>query len=267
MLDSDLAKLYGCTNGTKDINKAVKRNIERFPEEFYFQLTEKEQEVLWFQIGTKKNHIETRGGRFKNPHVFTEQGIAMLSSVLHTERAVSTSIKIMRAFVAMKHYINDSEYRLSNIESKILEHDNSIKLLKELFEEDKEYYLDKEYDAYSKILDIFNKAKNELIIVDRFTDKTLLDMICKLKCNVILITSNKTEISKLDIEKYNKTYNNLVVYYDDSIHDRYFIIDRKDIYICGSSINYIGYRKSTIIIMNNENTKNSIMNDVIKIVN
>ena len=266
MLDSDLARVYECTNGTKDINKAVKRNIERFPEEFYFQLTEKEQEILWFQIGTKKNNIETRGGRFKNPHVFTEQGVAMLSSVLHTEKAVSTSIKIMKAFVTMRHYFNNTEYRLTNIETKVLEHDNSIKLIQELFKEDKEYYFDKEYDAYSKILDIFNKSKNELIIVDRFTDKSLLDIIKNLKCKVILITSNKTNISELDIEKYNKTYNNLSIYYDDSIHDRYFILDRKDIYLCGSSINYIGYRKTTIIMMNDKNTKNSVMNAVLKII-
>jgi len=271
MLDSDLAKLYECTNGTKDINKAVKRNIERFPEDFYFQLTIEEYNNLKFQIGTSS--WNEYGGIRKLPHVFTEQGVAMLASVLHTEKAIKTSIQIINAFVSMRHYLSNNlleQKYINNLvlenNEKIKEHDNSIKLLEDLFEESKEFFFDKEYDAYSKILDIFNKNKEELIIVDRYTDKSLLDMIKNLKCNVILITSNKTSINKLDIEKYNKSYNNLIVYYDDSIHDRYFILDRKEVYICGSSINHIGYRKSTVVIMNNENTKNNIINDVLKII-
>ena len=172
----------------------------------------------------------------------------------------------MDAFVSMKHYINDNEYRLSNVETKVLEHDNSIKLIQELFKEDKEFFFDKEYDAYSKVLDIFKKVKSELIIVDRFTDKSLLDMIKNLDCRVILITSDKSNISKLDVEKYNKSYNNLIIYYDDSIHDRYFILDRSNIYLCGSSINYIGYRGSSIVLMNDIDTKNSVINKVLNII-
>ena len=190
----------------------------------------------------------------------------MLSSVLHSVTAINTSIKIINAFVSMKHYINDNEYRLSNVETKVLEHDNSIKLLEELFEENKEFFFDKEYDAYSKVLDIFNKTKKELIIVERFTDKSLLDITKNLDCRVLLITSDKSKISKVDLEKYNKTYSNLIVYYDDSIHDRYFILDRGDIYLCGSSINYIGYRGSSIVLMNDIDTKNTIMNKILKII-
>ncbi len=103
MIDSDLAKLYQCTNGTKDINKAVKRNINRFPSDFYFQLTDEEKEALWFQSGTTNNMSRS------NPFVFTEQGVAMLSSVLHTEIAVEVSTRIMRSFVKMrKYFANDS---------------------------------------------------------------------------------------------------------------------------------------------------------------
>ena len=102
MLDSDLAKLYKCANGTKDINKAVKRNIERFPENFMFQLTDEEYGRLRFQTGTSN----TKGGRRNNPYAFTEQGIAMLSSVLHSETAVTISIKIINAFIAMRKYIS-----------------------------------------------------------------------------------------------------------------------------------------------------------------
>ena len=271
MLDSDLAKLYECTNGTKDINKAVKRNIERFPEDFYFQLTIEEYNNLKFQIGTSS--WNEYGGIRKLPHVFTEQGVAMLASVLHTEKAIKTSIQIINAFVSMRHYLSNNlleQKYINNLvlenNEKLKEHDNSIKLLEDLFEENKEFFFDKEYDAYSKVLDIFNKTKKELIIVDRFTDKSLLDITKNLDCRVLLITSDKSKISKVDLEKYNKTYSNLIVYYDDSIHDRYFILDRGDIYLCGSSINYIGYRGSSIVLMNDIDTKNTIMNKILKII-
>ena len=119
MLDSDLAKLYGCTNGTKDINKAVKRNIERFPKDFYFQLT-KEEMNLWFQNGTANSNKMSR----TLPHVFTEQGVAMLATVLKTENAAKVSIKIMRTFVAMRHFINENKdlfKRLSIVEYEMIE--------------------------------------------------------------------------------------------------------------------------------------------------
>ena len=102
MLDSDLAVLYKCTNGTKDINKAVKRNIERFPENFMFQLTNEEYDALRFQTGTSNN----KGGRRYNPFVFAEQGVAMLATVLRTKVAAEMSVSIMRAFVKMRHYLS-----------------------------------------------------------------------------------------------------------------------------------------------------------------
>ena len=122
MLDSDLAKLYECTNGTKDINKAVKRNINRFPKDFYFQLTNVETKKLWFQNGTANNMVRT------NPHVFTEQGVAMLSSVLKTDIAADMSIKIIRAFVYMRKYISsDSKNNiLINHEERILKLEESF---------------------------------------------------------------------------------------------------------------------------------------------
>lgn len=104
VLDSDLAKLYECANGTKDINKAVKRNIERFPINFMFQLTDEEVMSLRFQFGTSN----ARGGRRYNPYVFTEQGVAMLSSVLHADMAIDASMRIMNAFVSMRKYISSN---------------------------------------------------------------------------------------------------------------------------------------------------------------
>lgn len=195
----------------------------------------------------------------------------MLATIIRTEVAAQMSISIMRAFVAMRHYIGNNEYRLLNVESKILEHDKEIRTLHEAFdkfnkEEDEMYFNGNIWEAYSKVLDIFMKGKKELIVIDRYTDKTFLDMISKLNCNVILITSKNTKINKLDIEKYNTTYNNLKIIYNDTFHDRYFIIDRKDIYYSGNSINHIDKRNSTISLMKDEKIKKIILEDVLEII-
>ena len=175
----------------------------------------------------------------------------------------------MNAFVAMRHYIGNNLSRLSNLEAKTIEHDNRINLLEESFnkfEENKEvneiYFNGKIYDAYSKIIDIFSEAKEELIIIDRYTDKTILDMIKNLNCRVILITIKNTKISKLDIGKYNKSYHNLSIIYNDTYHDRYFILDKEKIYHSGNSINHIGYRKSSINVLEDDKIKKAILEDI-----
>ncbi len=267
MLDSDLAVLYECTNGTKDINKAVKRNIERFPSDFYFQLSSEEFNNLKFQNGTSS--WNSYGGIRKLPHVFTEQGVAMLATVLRTKVAAEMSVSIMRAFVKMRHYLSSNLLEQKYINNMVLEHDYDIKIIQESLdklEKDKEinevYFNGKIYDAYSKVLDIFSDAKEELIIVDRHTDKTVLDMIKNLDCKVILITSKRGKLTELDIDKYNSDYHNLSIYYDDTFHDRYFIIDRDCLYHSGNSINHIGYRKSSIDIIHDENVKELIISDI-----
>ena len=272
MLDSDLAKLYHCKNGTKEVNQAVKNNIDKFPERFSWILSSSELNMLRSKFLTTNISNMSRS----NPRVFTEQGVAMLATILRTDIAVQTSIRIMDAFVSMRHYLFNNMIEQKYINNlvlenseKIKEHDNSIKLLQELFDNKKieyELYFDKEWDAYSKLIDIFSSAKSELIIVDRYTDKSILDIICRLNVKVILITSVKTKISKLDIDKYNSTYNNMIIYYDDSFHDRYFILDRDIIYHSGNSINHIGYRKSSIDIIGDDSIKNLIISDIKKII-
>ena len=190
MLDSNLAKLYQCKNGTKDINKAVKRNINRFPEDFYFQLTKDEyNKILRFQFGTLK--IEQ--GKYSKyiPHVFTEEGVSMLSSVLHTVVAEKVSIDIMRAFVSMRKYISSNLIEQKYINNLVLTHEDNfkevyqdIKLLQESFDKLEEkkkvneiFFNGQIYDAYSKIIEIFNIAKKELIIIDTYADNTLLNII------------------------------------------------------------------------------------------
>ena len=143
----------------------------------------------------------------------------------------------------------------------------TLNKLEEIKETNEIYFNGKIYDAYSKVIDIFKEARKELIIIDRFTDKTILDMIKNLDCNIVLITSDKSKLTKTDIEKYNKDYNNLKIIYDDTFHDRYFIIDKNKIYHSGNSINHIGYRKSSIDIIGDKNIKKLIINDALKIIN
>ena len=267
MLDSDLALLYGCKNGTKEVNQAVRNNPKKFPDRFSWRLSDEERNI--FLVKNFDQKIETRGGRYRNPRVFTEQGVAMLATILKTKVATEVSIKIMDAFVSMRHYISSNLLEQKYINNMVLEHDYDIKIIQESLdklENDKEinevYFNGKIYDAYSKVLDIFSDAKEELIIVDRYTDKTVLDMIKNLDCKVILITGKRSKLTKLDIDKYNSDYHNLSIYYDDTFHDRYFIIDRDCLYHFGNSINHIGFRKSSIDIIHDENVKELIISDI-----
>ena len=257
MLDSDLARLYGCANGTKTINQAVKRNVDKFPDDFYFQLTKNEFFNLKSQVGTSS--WNDYGGIRKLPYVFTEQGVAMLATIIKTKVATEMSITIMRAFVAMRKYISSNLIEQKYINNMVLEHDSQIKLLQNTFnklEEKKkvnEIYFDGQiYDAYSKIQEIFKEAKKEIIIIDGYADNTILDIIKRLKVNVTIITKPNNLLTKQDVLKYNKQYYNLKVIYDNSFHDRYFILDGKTVYHCGASINRIGYKTFSITLIGDE---------------
>ena len=193
MLDSDLAQLYECKNGTKSINLAVNRNIERFPKDFYFQLTTEEYNNLKFQFETSSSN--NYGGVRKLPYAFTEQGVAMLATVLRTPVASQMSISIMRAFVEMRKYLSKNLLEQKYINNLVLEDHNKIKLLEtsfKKFEEKKKnteiYFNGQIFDAYSKIYEIFNSAKKELVIIDAYADNTILDIIKRLKINAIIIT-------------------------------------------------------------------------------
>ena len=269
MLDSDLARLYECANGTKDINKAVKRNIERFPDSFMFQLTDNEYDNLRFQIGTSNE----RGGRRYNPYVFTEQGVAMLSSVLHTEISIIMSIQIINAFVIMRKYVSNNLIEQKYINNLVLEHDSEIKLLKDSFGKFEEkrkvneiYFNGQIYDAYSKIQDILKSATKKLIIIDAYADNTLLDIVKRLNIEVIIITKPNNLLTKQDTERYNKQYKNLKVIYNNTFHDRYFVLDEKVVYHCGTSINRIGYKTFSINLISDEEVCNLLINKINKII-
>ncbi|MBR5662790.1 MAG: ORF6N domain-containing protein [Bacilli bacterium] len=246
MLDSDLAILYKCSNGTKVINQAVSRNRDRFPPDFYFQLSKEEYKNLKSQIVTSSCDKE-HGGVRKMPYVFTEQGVAMLASVLRTKIAADVSIGIMRAFVEMRKYISNNLFDVSKALTNL---DDRVKVLEDAFVKNDGtgiYYEGSIYDAYSAIIDIFKKAKKSLIIIDNYVDKDTLDIISKFSVKVTIITNKETcYINKIDIDKYNDEYKNLRLIYNKSFHDRFFIIDKKEVYHSGASINRLGHKTFAI---------------------
>ena len=270
MIDSDVAMFY--ERETKVINQTRKRNLKKFPEDFCFQLTEEEYESLRSQIVTLdktrkansenlKSQIVTssltedkHGGRRKLPYVYTEQGISMLSPLLNSEIAIEVSIKIMRAFVRMRKFISTNENlfeRVVIIENKIdqqfMNYDNKFEQIFNALQKDesfkqKIFFEGQIYDAYSLITDIIKKAKKKLVIIDNYIDDSILKMLTKKSKNVevVILTSEKSNISKLDIQKFNQEYPVLKIAKTDKFHDRFIIIDNKELYHCGASIKDLG---------------------------
>ncbi len=261
MIDSDLANLYQVE--TKRINEAVSRNPEKFPERFSFKITEREFNLLKSQISTSK------GGSRKGHRVFTEQGVAMLATILKSKIATQVSINIMDAFVAMRKYISTNLLEQKYINNLVIEHDSKIKLLQESFEKFNEekkvneiYFNGQIYDAYSKIQEIFKEAKSKLVIIDGYADNTILDIIKRLNIQVTIITKPNNLLTTQDIAKYNWQYNNLTVKYDNTFHDRYFILDDSVVYHCGASINRIGYKTFSITKINDDEVCKTLINKI-----
>ena len=244
MLDSDVARLYHYE--TRRINETVKRNSERFPIEFCFQLTSQEYEVLKSQIATSN----IRGGKQKLPYVFTEKGILMLSGLLKNEVAIEVSIKIIEAFVEMRKFISSNGQlfeRLTNVEYKLLEHDKKFdQVFDQLQHEEnikqKIFFEGQIYDAYSLIIDIIKKANKKILIIDNYIDDSVLKMLTKKNKNVeiVIVTSDKSNIQKIDIQKFNKEYPVLKVAKTNKFHDRFIVIDNKEMYHLGASIKDLG---------------------------
>ena len=243
MLDSDLAKLYQCKNGTKSINLAVNRNVKKFPNDFYFQLTNNETENLRFHFETS-NSTTNYGGKRYNPYAFTEQGVAMLATILHTPVAAEVSVNIMRAFVKMRKYISANLIEQDNMKNMVLEDHNSIKLLQESFSKLNEkqkintiFYEGQIYDAYSLLIDILSKAKKEIIIIDNYAGKKLIDIIKDISIDIKIVSSNIDSTLK---KKYESQYDNVIFINNNTFHDRFIIIDRKELYNSGASFKDLG---------------------------
>lgn len=269
MLDSDVAMLYHYP--TKRINESVNRNKQRFPENFCFQLTEEEYKSLRFknltlnednskdeiqnnslrsQIATLDENIGRGKHRKYLPYVFTEQGIAMLSGLLKNDIAIQVSINIMNAFVEMRRFfaVNGQLFeRLTNVEYKLLEHDKKFdKVFDRLQDEEnikQRIFFDGQiYDAYSLIIDIIKRANKKILIIDNYIDDSILKMLTKKNKNVevIILTSDKSNIEKIDVQKFNKEYPVLKVAKTNKFHDRFIVIDSKEMYHLGASIKDLG---------------------------
>lgn len=240
MLASDVAKLYN--SGTRIINQIVRRNINRFPEEFCFQLTEEEVDTLSLRsqfviLNAKGNE---RGLHYKYlPYVFTEQGIMMLSGLLKSELAAKINVQIINTFVAMRKYISNGLIEQQWINNLVYEHDNEIKRLKESFEKLQEktklntiFFEGQIYDAYSLLLDILKSANTEIIIIDNYAGKELLDILKEVNVNITIYSSNLNDTL---IKKYKSQYDNVKLIYNNTFHDRFIIVDNTTLYHCGSS--------------------------------
>ena len=244
MLDSDLARLYGCKNGTKEVNQAVKNNIEKFPERYCFQLNDFEKKILRSKILTAKSNSKSR----TNPRVFTEQGIYMLATVLKSKNATNMTLFIMDAFVFMKKYIlNDSlnSKMLTNHEERILKLEESFNKLSA--KQNSIIYEGCIYDSYSLLLDILNEAYEEIIIVDNYANKELFDILKNINKKIYVISKN---LDNILISKYSKQYSNVTFINNDLFHDRYIILDRKTVYVSGMSLKDLGKKYSYMYKMN-----------------
>ena len=251
IIDKDLAELYEVE--TKALNQAVKRNLNRFPDSFRFQLTEIE-----------KNGLVTNCDRFKNlkhssslPFAFTEQGVAMLSAVLRSDKAVEVSIQIMATFVKMRNFISQNAHifhRLDNIETKQIEHkiESDMKFNK-LFDalesnslqQKQGIFFDRQlFDAYVFISKLIKKANKSIVLIDNFVDETVLTLFSKRRkrCKVIIYTEKISEVLKLDLIKHNKQYPPIEIKIFTKSHDRFLILDEEEIYHLGASLKDLGTR-------------------------
>ena len=191
----------------------------------------------------------------------------MLSTILKSKVAVETSIRIMDAFVKMRKYISANLIEQDNMKNMLIKHDNEIKLLQESFSklEEKEkinhiFYEGQIYDAYSLLIDIFKEAKKEIIIIDNYADKSILDMITNLNVKAIIVTRKFNLLKDIDIKKYNRQYHNLKVIYSDKFHDRFIIIDKKVLYHSGASYKDLGNKCCAINkIKDNEYLENILI--------
>ncbi len=296
MLDSDLAMLYQVE--TRVLNQAVKRNIKRFPEKFMFRLTDEENKVLISQIVTSKNN-ETRGGRQKLPYVFSEAGIAMLSAVLRSEIAIEVSVKIIDAFVEMRHFLLDNrdmfarihsielnqlkfqqriDTKLDTFETKQVEYqktiDKKFERADEKFEKIFDYIAENKevlqkvffngqiYDAYSLLVSFIKKANRSIILIDNYVDTVTLDILSKRqqKVKIYIYTSKKAKLTDTEIVRFNQQYGDLKRTYIDTFHDRFMIIDKSICYHIGASIKDAGKKSFAISKIADKQNIASILN-------
>ena len=244
MIDRDLAELYGVE--TKVLNQAVKRNIERFPNDFRFQLSDSEKT----ELVTNCDRFVKLKHSYVNPYVFTEQGVAMLSAILRSKTAIKVSVRIIKAFVEMKKFISNNAaifQRLEKVEIKQIEADEKIDEIFQALENNNVkpkqgiFYDGQIFDAYKFVADLIKGARKSIILIDNYVDETVLTLFSKNQnANVKIYTKNITKQLKLDLDKYNAQYKRIEIKKFNQAHDRFLIIDNKEIYHFGASLKDLG---------------------------
>lgn len=243
ILDKDLAVFYGVE--TRVLKQAVKRNMKRFPQDFMFELSGEEVDALVSQsVIPSKKHL---GGA--TPYVFTEQGVANLASILTSKRAIEVNIQIMRAFVSMRKFFSQNAsvfQRLDRVELKQLAYDNKFEQIFRALETHKPrqgiFYDGQVFDAYELICGIVKSAKKDLVLIDNYIDETVLTLFAKRKkgVSVIMYTNNFSKQLRLDLKKFNKQYEEIIIKEFDNAHDRFLIVDKKEVYHFGASLKDAG---------------------------
>lgn len=267
MIDSDLAMLYQVE--TKYLNRQKSRNSDRFPEDFCFQLTKEEYEILRCQNVTSKKE-KGSGGRRYLPYVFTEQGIAMLSTVLKSKVATNVSINIMRTFVQMRQtFLSNKEMfaRLDRVELKQLETDRKLEEVFNYIGTNTEvkqniFFNGQIYDAFSFIIGIIIKAKKEIVLIDNYVDINTLNILCKKNngVDIMILTGGKGTLSTKDIKIFNAQYPKLSLKFTTDFHDRFLIIDKKEVYHIGASIKDAGKKSFGITKIEDNYLIQSLLN-------
>ncbi|MDD3171919.1 MAG: ORF6N domain-containing protein [Bacilli bacterium] len=245
ILDKDLAFFYEVK--PIRLREQLKRNPNRFPSDFVFQLTRNEVDYLVSQNAIPS--IQSLGGSL--PYAFTEQGVAAVSAVLKSEKAAEVSINIIRTFVAMRKFLLTNAQvfqRLENLEIKQIGNDDKFERIFDALDNKEKsktqgiFFDGQIYDAYSFVIDLIRKAEKEIILIDGYVDKDVLDMLSKKHTNisVVIYTLPNANINKTDIKRFNAQYPTLKEYRTTKVHDRYLIIDNKELYTIGASLKDLG---------------------------
>ena len=262
MIDRDLAELYGVE--TKALNQAVKRNIERFPPSFMFRLKQEE----FMELVTICDRFEKLKHSSNMPHAFTEQGVAMLSSVLRSPTAVSVSIRIMESFVKLRQFMMKNSYmfqRMDILEMRLAETESKVGSIMKMIDNDKRipqqgiFFDGQIYDAYSFVAELIRKATKRIVLIDNYIDDTVLTLLSKRAAGVeaTIYTGKISKQLQLDIDRHNGQYSPIEVRTFTKAHDRFLIID-DEVYLIGASIKDLGMKWFGFTLMENTRAEDLI---------
>ena len=272
MFDSDLATLYQVETGA--LNRAAKRNEERFPEDFRFRLERDELESLRCQIGILRGQEASfAAGRTYLPYAYTEQGVAMLSGVLRSEVAVQVSVSIMRTFVEMRHFIADNAAMFEQVRAVELRQLEYQRTTDERFErvfdymeahdalKQKVFFDGQVYDAFELLVSLVRRAKHDIVVVDGYVDVGTLNILAKKAdgVSVAVFTSSRSKLAQADVDTFNAQYPQLTVRRTDAFHDRFLILDGAEGYLVGASLKDAGKKCFAVTRIEDEAVVSSVL--------